>query len=76
MNWHDFITADPQILFGKPVLKNTRISVDLILERLANGETIEQILESYPNLTRESIFACLQCAADNIRSEVSYSSVL
>ena len=46
-------------MFGKPVVADTRITVESILEKLAAGETIEQILESYPRLTREGVLAAV-----------------
>ena len=51
------IVSDPAILMGKPVVSGTRITVELILEKLAGGETIEQILEAHPHLTREGNFS-------------------
>lgn len=72
MNWQQYISADPKILFGKPAIKGTRISVDLILEKLSYGETIEQLLESYPHINREQILACLGYASDSMRSEIVY----
>ncbi len=53
------IVVDPDIMLGKPVVAGTRITVELILEKLAAGKTIEQILEEYPQLSKESIFAAL-----------------
>jgi uncharacterized protein (DUF433 family) len=53
------IISDPSVMMGKPVISGTRITVELILEKLASGETIEQILEAHPRLTRESIQAVL-----------------
>ncbi len=53
------IVADPNICFGKPCIRGTRIWVSLILGFLANGETTEIILESYPQLEKEDILACL-----------------
>lgn len=53
------IVVDPDIMLGKPVLAGTRITVELILEKLAAGETIEQILEEYPQLSRDNILAAL-----------------
>ena len=53
------IVSDPAVMMGKPVIKGTRITVELILEKLASGETIEQVLEAYPHLTREGIQAAL-----------------
>ena len=63
MNWHDRITLDPAILVGKPCIKGTRLSVELIVESLANGWTYEEILESWDRLTREDIQACLAYAS-------------
>lgn len=51
------IISDPAIMVGKPVIKGTRITVELILNKLAAGQTVEQILEDYPHLTREGIRA-------------------
>ena len=63
MTWQDRITADPGVLVGKPVVRGTRISVELVIDLLAAGWTQEQILGSYPNLTVEDIRACLAYAA-------------
>ena len=57
------IEADPRIMVGKPVIKGTRITVELILDKLAAGQTVEQILEDYPHLTLEGIRAALEFAA-------------
>lgn len=64
MNWHERITTDPKVLVGKPVIKGTRISVELIVDLLAEGWTTQQILDSYPNLTAEDIRACLAYASE------------
>lgn len=56
------IEADPRIMVGKPVIKGTRITVEHILEELANGLTVEQILKEYPHLTREGVQAALRYA--------------
>ena len=53
------IQSDPHVMMGKPVVAGTRITVELILEKLSAGETIEQILEAHPRLTRESILAAV-----------------
>ena len=60
MEWQQYITSDENILLGKPTIKGTRISVELILELLSTGWTENQILESYPNLSSESIRAVYQ----------------
>lgn len=69
MEWRDRIVSDPEILVGKPVIKGTRISVELILGWLANGWTHEQILESYPNISREDILAALAFATERLHEE-------
>ncbi len=61
------IVSDPKIMVGKPVIKGTRITVEHILEELANGLTIEQILAEYPRLTRQDVQAALRFAAESVR---------
>ena len=61
------ITADPAILGGKPVIAGTRIGVDLILEKLSDGESIEDILNDYPHLTRAQVVAALSYAVRLVR---------
>ena len=56
-------------MLGKPVIKGTRIPVDLIVRKLGEGATIEDLLDGYPNLTREAIHAALLYAADLIANE-------
>lgn len=75
VNWKKYIISDPAILLGKPVIKGTRISVELILEKLSEGETIEAILESYPHISKEQIMACLAYAKDSLNNEVIYQLV-
>lgn len=62
---HDRIACDPKIMAGKPVIKGTRVKVELLLRLLSQGNTIEQLLEGYPQLTREDILAALAYAADH-----------
>jgi len=59
-------------MMGKPVVAGTRITVEVILEKLAAGETMEQLLDSYPRLTREAILAALDFAARALRADVVY----
>jgi len=66
------VESNPAIMMGKPVIKGTRITVELILEKLAAGETVEQILKSHPRLTRKGILAALDFAAKAIRADVTY----
>ncbi|TEU11523.1 MAG: DUF433 domain-containing protein [Anaerolineales bacterium] len=66
------IVSDPAVMMGKPVIAGTRITVELILEKLAAGETVEQILDAHPRLTREAIQAALAFAAEALRADVVY----
>ena len=66
------IISNPNVMMGKPVVAGTRITVELILEKLAAGETIEQLLEAHPRLTREAIQAALTFAAEALRADVMY----
>ncbi len=74
MDIKNYISRDSAIMFGKPVIKGTRIPVDLILEKLAMGETVEQLLVAYPKITKESIHACLLYASLLIKNELVYSA--
>lgn len=66
------IKSDPAIMMGKPVVAGTRITVELILEKLAAGETVEQILQAHPRLTEEAIRAALAFAHEALRADVIY----
>lgn len=66
------IVSDPAVMMGKPVIAGTRITVDLILEKMASGETIEQILEAHPRLRREGVLAALAYANSVLRSDIVY----
>lgn len=68
-DWKTRIVVDPNILVGKPTVKGTRISVELILDRLSDGWTMEDILSSYPTLTREDVLAALSFAAELFKEE-------
>lgn len=57
IDWKKYITTDENILAGKPIIKDTRLSVEFILERLANGWAEGEILENYPRLSKEAIQA-------------------
>ena len=63
------IVVDPKVMVGKPVIKGTRIPVDAIIRRLAEGMSIEEILEEYPNLTIEDIKSALRYAAKIVSGE-------
>ena len=63
------ITASPDLMLGKPVIKGTRITVELILRKLSEGITIETLIEAYPHLTKDDILAALSYSADVISQE-------
>jgi uncharacterized protein (DUF433 family) len=70
--WQDFITSDKQVLLGKPIIKGTRVSVELILELLAAGWTETQILESYPNVSADALKAVFLYLRDCMQQEFYY----
>jgi uncharacterized protein (DUF433 family) len=74
IDWNKHIESNPAILYGKPVVINTRIPVDLILEKLASGDSAEELLDAYPILTRDDIAACLLFASDSIKNEIVFSN--
>jgi uncharacterized protein (DUF433 family) len=69
---NQLIESNPKIMMGKPVIAGTRITVELILEKLAAGESIEQLLEQYPQLTRESVLAAQEFASRALKADVVY----
>jgi uncharacterized protein (DUF433 family) len=69
MNYRDRITSNPDIMLGKPVVKGTRITVELIIRKLSEGMTVDELLEAYPHLKREDILSCLAYSADVISRE-------
>lgn len=73
MKTSTFITSNPDIMMGKPTIIGTRLTVDMILEKLAAGQTEQQLLEDYPRLTHEAIQAVLQFAAETVREMKVYS---
>ena len=70
MNWRDYITVDPAISHGQACIKGTRIMVSVVLDNVAAGLTREDILKSYPTLTREAIQAALVYAAELTRERL------
>lgn len=66
----DRITSDPSIMSGKPVVSGTRITVESILERLAAGESVEQVVRAHPNLTRDGVQAALEYAAESLGADI------
>lgn len=68
----NMIVSNPAVMMGKPVITGTRITVELILEKLAAGETVQQIIEAHPRLTHEGIQAALAFAAEVLKGDVVY----
>lgn len=71
MNYRDYITIDPNKRGGKPCVRGLRITAYEVLEYLASGLTEEQILEAFPELTREDLKACIAFAADRERKPIT-----
>ena len=69
MEWGDRIILDPKVLIGKPVVRGTRISVEFVVNLLANGWSEQQIQDNYPNLTTTDIRACLAYATEVLQAE-------
>ncbi len=72
MSWPDRIVIDPDILVGKPVVKGTRIAVELVIDLLARGWSQEQVMQQYDHITVEDIRACLGYASEILKSERVY----
>lgn len=72
MIWQEHIISDSNILLGKPIIKGTRISVELIMELFSNGWTERQILGSYPNITTDSILAVFVYLKECIQQELFF----
>ena len=66
------IQSDPKVMMGKPVVRGTRVTVELILEKLGAGETIDEIVAAHPRLTRDAVLAALQFGAEALRADVVY----
>ncbi|MFM7107729.1 MAG: DUF433 domain-containing protein [Planctomycetaceae bacterium] len=67
------IQSDPDVMMGKPVVRGTRITIETILRKLSCGESIEQVLESHPRLTREAVLAALNYAAEAMAHETVHA---
>lgn len=70
LDWTLYIESNPEVLYGKPVIKNTRIPVDLILEKLAAGDSVVELVDAYPGISKDAITACLLFAAESIKNEI------
>lgn len=75
MDKNNLIEINPEVMMGKPVIRGTRIPVEIILEKLAAGETKDQILAAHPRLTCEAIQAALAYAAQVLRADVVYPAL-
>lgn len=69
MSSHDRIEINPRVMFGKPVIRGTRITVELILRKLGEGATQSELREAYPHLSQEDIQAAITYAADSLAHE-------
>lgn len=69
-DWKNHISIDPNVCHGKPCIKGTRIMIWIIVSYLANGDTIEEVLQAYPSITREDVLAALAYAAEMTRERV------
>ena len=72
IDWTLHIESNPKKLFGKPVIAGTRIPVDLILEKFANGDTIDDLLEDYISIKKDELTACILFAAESVKNEVFF----
>jgi uncharacterized protein (DUF433 family) len=70
MNWPEYIAVDPTVCHGKACIKGTRIMVSVVLDNLAAGLTPDEIIRSYPSLTREAVQAAIAYAAELARERV------
>jgi uncharacterized protein (DUF433 family) len=71
-DYRAMVVSNPGVMMGKPVIAGTHITVELILEKLAAGETVEQVLEAHPRLNEDAVRAALAFAADALRADVIY----
>ncbi len=72
MNWQDHIVSDKKILLGKPTVKGTRVSVELVLELFSSGWTEKQVLDSYPSISVEALRAVFMYLKDCIQQELYF----
>jgi uncharacterized protein (DUF433 family) len=69
MDWHDRIESKSEVLCGKPCVRGTRLSVEHLVGLLAQGWSEEEVLDSYPSLTRDDLLACLKYATESVANE-------
>ena len=73
MDWQSRIILNPSILVGKPIIKGTRLAVEFIIDLLAQGWSIDEILRNYPGITVMDIQACLYYASASLKAEQVYA---
>lgn len=73
MDWRKRITVDADVLVGKPVIKGTRIAVELVIDLLARGYSAQQIVAQYEHIALDDVQACLAYAAEVLQSEKVYA---
>jgi len=71
----NLIESNPKIMVGKPVIKGTRIKVEMILQKLAAGESGDEIFSQHPRLVREQVLACVEFAAKSLNADFVYPLV-
>lgn len=71
----NLIESNPKVMMGKPLVVGTRVTVELILEKLGAGETMDQILAEHPRLTRDGILAAVRFGGQALRADVAYPLV-
>lgn len=69
MDYRQYIERNPDIMLGKPVIKGTRIGVELLVRKLADEYSVDDLLKNYPHLSKKQILAALEYAADIIANE-------
>ena len=74
MNYQDRVAANPKVMLGKPVIKGTRITVELVLRKIAGGYSFDEIIEMYSHITKEDILASVSYAVSVIESEDTLQS--
>jgi uncharacterized protein (DUF433 family) len=72
MDWRERVAMDPEVLVGKPIIKGTRLSVQLVVDLLAQGWSEQEVLANYPGLVAEDIRACLAYASAMLSAEKVY----
>ncbi len=70
MNWQEWITVDPNVCHGQACIKGTRIMVSIVLDNLAAGLTVDEVIASYPSLTKEAVQSAIAYAAELTRERI------